>query len=59
MWAAASSELGNPEPGDTFEVSPVESRHLETEIEGGGSNDEILERDDIAYRRLLALDTAS
>jgi hypothetical protein len=36
----------------------VERRDFEAEIEGGGSDDEILERNDIAYRGLLAFDAA-
>jgi hypothetical protein len=39
-------------------VAPVESRHLEAEMESRGSDDEIFERDDVADGGLLTLDAS-
>ena len=51
-------ERDDLETGDALEVLHVERRHIEAEIEGCGTDDKVLESDDIALGSLFAFDAS-
>lgn len=58
MWAGGNLDAHQPETGNAFKVAPVEGRYFEIEMERGRPDDEILERNDVTYCRLLTFDAA-